>query len=453
MAHTSGWPSGTVRSEPRTASRSSAVLLAGHHGVDGGDADVAALPGGDGGVHPVDRPLVVGRARAGRRGPRRWPAARQPPRARRARRCRTRRVSACGRARTERTRVRHAQRRWRAEVPWQANLHRVPSVPRALITGVSGQDGSYLAELLRRPRLRGRRPGPRGRREPARRRVRARRRPPGARHAARRRRTTARPDELYHLAAPTFVPDSWEDPTETVAAIATATATLLAAARDGRPGHARVGLDLQRGLRRRGREPADRAQPDAPAHALRRGEARRPRPRGRDARALRALRVLGADLQPRVAAAARAVPHAQGHARRRRDQARPRARARARRPRRRARLVARRRRRARPRGWRSRRRRARRLRDRLGRRAHRARLRRRRLRRARPRLGGLRARRPGLRARARAGGAGGRPDARPRAPGLDARALLRGPRRRDGGRRPGGPSAARLPPAPWTIPS
>ena len=32
----------------------------------------------------------------------------------------------------------------------------------------------------------------------------------------------ARPDELYHLAAPTFVPDSWEDPTETVAAIADA---------------------------------------------------------------------------------------------------------------------------------------------------------------------------------------------------------------------------------------
>ena len=45
----------------------------------------------------------------------------------------------------------------------------------------------------------------------------------------------ARPDELYHLAAPTFVPDSWEDPTETVAAIATATATLLAAAREVDP--------------------------------------------------------------------------------------------------------------------------------------------------------------------------------------------------------------------------
>jgi GDPmannose 4,6-dehydratase len=38
------------------------------------------------------------------------------------------------------------------------------------------------------------------------------------------------PDEIYHLAAPTFVPDSWEDPTEVTAAIATGTATLLAAA-------------------------------------------------------------------------------------------------------------------------------------------------------------------------------------------------------------------------------
>ena len=162
------------------------------------------------------------------------------------------------------------------------------------------------------------------------------------------------PDELYHLAAPTFVPDSWEDPTETVAAIAGATATLLAAARDVDPAMRVWVVDLERGLRRRGREPADRAQPDAPALALRRGEARRARPRGSDARALRALRVLGHHLQPRVAAAARALPPAQGHARRGRDQARPRARARARRPRRGARLVARRRRRARARGWRCR---------------------------------------------------------------------------------------------------
>jgi GDPmannose 4,6-dehydratase len=40
----------------------------------------------------------------------------------------------------------------------------------------------------------------------------------------------AQPDEIYHLAAPTFVPDSWEDPSEVTAAIATGTAILLAAA-------------------------------------------------------------------------------------------------------------------------------------------------------------------------------------------------------------------------------
>jgi GDPmannose 4,6-dehydratase len=40
-----------------------------------------------------------------------------------------------------------------------------------------------------------------------------------------------RPDELYHLAAPTFVPASWEDPAQTMAAIGGATALLLTAAR------------------------------------------------------------------------------------------------------------------------------------------------------------------------------------------------------------------------------
>lgn len=40
-----------------------------------------------------------------------------------------------------------------------------------------------------------------------------------------------RPHELYHLAAPTFVPTSWEDPAEVLEAIGGATATLLGAAR------------------------------------------------------------------------------------------------------------------------------------------------------------------------------------------------------------------------------
>jgi GDPmannose 4,6-dehydratase len=47
------------------------------------------------------------------------------------------------------------------------------------------------------------------------------------------------PDEIYHLAAPTFVPDSWDDPSEVTAAIATGTAALLAAA-GARGGDVRV---------------------------------------------------------------------------------------------------------------------------------------------------------------------------------------------------------------------
>jgi GDPmannose 4,6-dehydratase len=100
---------------------------------------------------------------------------------------------------------------------------------RALITGVTGQDGSYLAELLAdngyevvglvRP----------GGDAP----------PPVARvvhgdlldrDALAAAVAEVAPDELYHLAAPTFVPASWDDPSEVVAAIAGATGALLGAA-------------------------------------------------------------------------------------------------------------------------------------------------------------------------------------------------------------------------------
>ena len=45
----------------------------------------------------------------------------------------------------------------------------------------------------------------------------------------------SRPDELYHLASPSFVPASWEKPAETLEAIAGSTATLLEAVRDTTP--------------------------------------------------------------------------------------------------------------------------------------------------------------------------------------------------------------------------
>jgi GDPmannose 4,6-dehydratase len=111
------------------------------------------------------------------------------------------------------------------------------SARRALITGVAGQDGSYLAELLvaKGYDVTGvvRDPVDRGQPNLA---------------AVRDRMTllggdlldpitlidalgAVRPHELYHLAAPTFVPTSWEDPAEILEAIGGATATLLGAAR------------------------------------------------------------------------------------------------------------------------------------------------------------------------------------------------------------------------------
>ena len=104
---------------------------------------------------------------------------------------------------------------------------------RALITGLTGQDGLYLAEELLaegtevvglvRPGWN--RPLPGAVTEVPR--VEADLRDPAA---LRRAVAEVAPDELYHLAAPTFVPDSWADPTDTVEAIAVGTSVLLAAA-------------------------------------------------------------------------------------------------------------------------------------------------------------------------------------------------------------------------------
>ena len=105
------------------------------------------------------------------------------------------------------------------------------SARRALVTGITGQDGSLLAELLastgrevvgmvRSPST----PAPasaslvRGDLSD----------PAGLRRLL----ADVGPDELFHLAAPTFVPASWEDPAATMTQIAGGTATLLAAAAD-----------------------------------------------------------------------------------------------------------------------------------------------------------------------------------------------------------------------------
>jgi GDPmannose 4,6-dehydratase len=100
-------------------------------------------------------------------------------------------------------------------------------VPRALITGITGQDGSYLSEALladgyevvgmvRAPvRIEGVQTVLGDLADPA-----------SLRTAV----LDSAPDELYHLAAPTFVPASWKDPAGTLALVAGSTATLLQAA-------------------------------------------------------------------------------------------------------------------------------------------------------------------------------------------------------------------------------
>ena len=102
--------------------------------------------------------------------------------------------------------------------------------PRALITGITGQDGSYLAELLvaegvevhgvvRTPRA----PRPDGVTLHV-----ADVTTPGELAAIV---AAVAPDEIHHLAAPTFVPDSWADPQGTRAQIVGPVAELIGAVR------------------------------------------------------------------------------------------------------------------------------------------------------------------------------------------------------------------------------
>jgi GDPmannose 4,6-dehydratase len=112
---------------------------------------------------------------------------------------------------------------------------------RALVTGLTGQDGSFLAELLLEKgyEVTGMIRGPETAQLGA------------SEHLGGRVELVhgdlldaeslvaavlrVRPDELYHLAAPSFVPDSWARPAQTLAAIGGATAVLLEAVRSESP--------------------------------------------------------------------------------------------------------------------------------------------------------------------------------------------------------------------------
>jgi GDPmannose 4,6-dehydratase len=110
---------------------------------------------------------------------------------------------------------------------------------RALVTGISGQDGSFLAELLLEkgyevigfvhgePEER-----PLGCSEHLRGRVRLLAGDLLDADSLREAVHEVEPHELYHLASPSFIPTSWERPADTLLAIAGSTGVLLEAVRD-----------------------------------------------------------------------------------------------------------------------------------------------------------------------------------------------------------------------------
>jgi GDPmannose 4,6-dehydratase len=112
----------------------------------------------------------------------------------------------------------------------------------ALITGITGQDGSFLAELLLEKGyavtglVRGDRGGGLGCSEHLRERVALVQGdlldPGGLRRAI----GQVRPSEIYHLAGPSFIPDSWQRPGETLGAIAGSAAAILETVRELDPG-------------------------------------------------------------------------------------------------------------------------------------------------------------------------------------------------------------------------
>jgi GDPmannose 4,6-dehydratase len=118
----------------------------------------------------------------------------------------------------------------------------VPSPTSALITGITGQDGSFLAELLLDKGyevtglVRGSAERPLGCSEHLRGQVELvvgdLLEPDSLQRAL----EIVRPREIYHLAAPSFVPASWDHPEQTISAIAGSAATMLQAVRDIDPG-------------------------------------------------------------------------------------------------------------------------------------------------------------------------------------------------------------------------
>jgi GDPmannose 4,6-dehydratase len=117
----------------------------------------------------------------------------------------------------------------------------VSGTPTALITGLTGQDGSFLAELLLEKDyavsglVRGSPDRALGCAEHLRADVQLLSGDLLAPHTLREAVERVRPHELYHLAGPSFVPPSWQHPGDTLRAIGGSAAAILESVRDVAP--------------------------------------------------------------------------------------------------------------------------------------------------------------------------------------------------------------------------
>ena len=120
------------------------------------------------------------------------------------------------------------------------------------------------------------------------------------------------PDEVYHLASASFVPASWDDPVGT-STVASQRSRCSARRDPARPARNPVReRSIRRDLRLAPGGAAAGDDADCAADAVRRGQGVRALPHRRVPPSLRATRILGDPLQPRVAAPAIPIPDAKG---------------------------------------------------------------------------------------------------------------------------------------------
>ena len=190
---------------------------------------------------------------------------------------------------------------------------------RALVTGIGGQDGSYLAELLlgHGYEVFGTVLGNPEEYEslaPLRDRLRFVEVELPDAEDVRRALRDIEPDEVYHLASASFVPASWDDPVGTSTAAVGAVSALLDGVRRERPEARFVNAASAEIFGAPSEVPQTRGDAACSADAVRRRQGVRTLPDRRVPPPVRHPCFLGDPLQPRVSSAPGAVPDAKGHA-------------------------------------------------------------------------------------------------------------------------------------------